>query len=131
MSQPPDNSDVWEGRPPLPSRREARQLLEALAVFWVAWASAVAGFVLLERPAFGVVAAVVAVSAFAAFCARLLGVLGGAQGVQSWVRIDGRWLKGAVQASGWPTRTVWAAVVLLVTLDVMIFVLGFLAWTAT
>jgi hypothetical protein len=95
----------------------------------VAWSAAVAGFVLLERPVVGVVAAVVAVSAFAAFCARLLGVLGGAQGVQSWVRIDGRWLKRAVQASGWPTRAVWATVVLLVTLDVVVFIMGFLAWT--
>jgi uncharacterized RDD family membrane protein YckC len=100
VSQPPDNSDVWEGRPPLPSRREARQLLEALAVFSVAWSAVVAGFVLVERPVFGVVPAVVAVSAFAVFCARLIGVMGGTQGVQSWVRIDGRWLKPAVQAAG-------------------------------
>lgn len=120
-------TDAGEGRPPLPSHRDARQLLGALAVFWLAWAAALAGF-LIERPVVGVVATVVAVSAFTAFCARSLGVLGGVHGVQNGVRIDGRWLKAAVRASGWPTRLVWVTVALLVALDVAVFVLAFSAW---
>ena len=131
MSQPPDFPNAVEGRPPLPARRDARQLLAALFIFWVAWVAAVLGFVLLDQNVVGVVAAVVAVSAFAACCARLFGVLGGAHELQSWVNIDSTWLKDAVEASGWPPHAVWTAAVLLVTLDLVVFIMGLLAWTTS